>query len=483
MSTAQDEPDLPSGTMLGRYRIDRRLGAGGMGAVYLANHTGLNKTVVVKVLHAHYAKLPALRLRFVREGEAAARIRHAHVVDVTDVGVEGAIPYLVMEYLHGESLGALLDRQGALSPDRAVDLMLPVIDAVHAAHVAGVVHRDLKPDNLYLVRTPTGDPHPKVLDFGISRVVEGDGRDHRTGTAAMLGTPAYMSPEQIESARDVDAASDQYALGVVLYECLTGVQAFRGDGVYAVLSRVGTGRFDPPRVLRPEIQPALEAVVLRAMAHARDGRFPSLREFGTALLPFASPRARMIWGTTFHPPADHGASDTRLEYASAPPMAPDADTLHTAVQERDTTTVPAGLTRRRLPAAALAVGVLASAGVVFVVMRALSSHHTPAPTAAPAPIVAASPTTLVQRMPAAMPIATTPAAPAVPAAVAPASVAREPASPSGVVPRVAGVGGSSSRATHEHPRTNVRRRVTPARRLRPPRAPAPQYPSIPDLPP
>lgn len=393
MSAATDEPDLPPGTMLGRYRLDRLVGAGGMGAVYLAVHTGLNKTVIVKVLHPHYARSAEVRLRFVREGEAAARIRHAHVVDVTDVGVEGSIPYLVMEYLQGESLGALIGRHGALSPDRAVDLMLPIIDAVRAAHLAGVVHRDLKPDNLFIVRTPTGDPHPKVLDFGISRVLESDGAAQLTGTAAILGTPAYMSPEQIVSSRDADAGSDQYALGVILYECLTGTPAFEGDGVYAVLSRVGEGRFDPPRSRRPELDPALEAVVLRAMAHRREWRYRSLQELGTALLPFASPRARMIWGTTFHPPDDHGPADTRLEMSSAPPSAAHADTFFHGAQERDSTTLPVRAGRSSAPRlVAVAVALTALSAASFVALRWAGSARsaTPAPaTAALAPTVTA----------------------------------------------------------------------------------------------
>jgi serine/threonine-protein kinase len=260
-----------------------------MGAVYNATHTGLEKPVVVKVLRPEWASNVDVRARFVREGRAAAAIRHPHVVDVTDVGELDGTPYLVMERLVGETLTALIARGPGLPPELAVDVLLPVCAAVDAAHAAGVVHRDLKPDNLFVTRTPSGEVHPKVLDFGISRVT-GDGG--QTGTTATLGTPAYMAPEQIVSSRDANALSDQYALGVILYECLTGRQAFKAENIYVVLRMVGDGVFTPPRALQPVLPPDLEAVVLRAMAREPGQRFPSLKAFAAALLPWASMRAR-----------------------------------------------------------------------------------------------------------------------------------------------------------------------------------------------
>ncbi|MEZ4405048.1 MAG: serine/threonine-protein kinase [Polyangiales bacterium] len=238
---------IPAGTRFGPYVVERLLGQGAMGAVYRATHARLGKPVVLKLLHAQHAGSAEIVRRFEREGRAAAAIRHPHVVDVTDVGEEGGVAYLVMEFLEGESLAAFLERHEGLAADRSVDLLLPVIAAVDAAHAAGVVHRDLKPENLFITRTATGEPHPKVLDFGISRVVSDGGL--RAGTATLLGTPAYMAPEQVEQSRDADARSDQYALGVILYECLTGVCPFQDENIYRVLKRVGDGVFTAPRGL------------------------------------------------------------------------------------------------------------------------------------------------------------------------------------------------------------------------------------------
>ncbi len=463
MSEADDP--LTPGTLFGAYRIERRLGAGGVGAVYRATHLGLQKPVVLKVLHPQYAQSPNLRARFAREGRAAAAIRHPHVVDVTDVGEHQGTPYLIMELLEGESLGDLIARTGALSPDRAVDLLLPVIAAVDAAHGAGVVHRDLKPDNLFVTRGATGEPFPKVLDFGISRVVAGDDQ-HRTGTAAMLGTPAYMAPEQIESTRDADARSDQYALGVILYECLTGARAFEGDNVYAILKRVGDGRVRNPRALRPELSPALEAIVLRAMSKNPAARFPSLRSMAAALLPFASDRTRVAWGTTFAPGAEHGHGDTRLTASSAPPRdVATPDTLVEAAHSQDSIDAPVAPARRRntwvIGAAIVGVAVFTTALLTAMKRDTQTAHHdvTGATDTAPRPTARAA---AVQ--PTAAPIAT------LDASVTPTPIAaRSPpiaSPPASALP--------SRQVRRERPRVRAR----PTGRVE-----DPARPSIPDLPP
>ena len=232
--------------MLGRYEIRRLLGQGGMGCVYEAQHRDLKKRVAIKTLLPSLASNADAKERFLREGEAASRIRHPHVVDVTDLGSEGAVIYLVMEYLEGEDLARLLARQGFLSPAQAADIMLPVAAAIATAHEQGVIHRDLKPENIFLSRSAYGAVHPKVLDFGISKVL-GDSRARAlTGTAATMGTMHYLPPEQLRAAREADARSDQYGLGTILYECVTGQRAFEEDSFYLLLKKIAEGELDAP---------------------------------------------------------------------------------------------------------------------------------------------------------------------------------------------------------------------------------------------
>jgi serine/threonine-protein kinase len=315
--TVEGDPLLRDGAQLGRYRVLRRIGSGGMATVYEAEHAELEKRVALKTLHPALALDPEARARFLREGRAAARIRHPNVVEVFDVGQEGDTLYLVMEHLAGEDLGTLLGREGSLPVERLADLLLPVIAAVMTAHEAGVVHRDLKPENIFLARARNGTTVPKVLDFGISKLSGVGAGPRLTGSAAMLGTPVYMSPEQARSGH-VDARSDQYALGVILYECATGVLPFEAPELYPLLHAIVQGDHRPPRSLRPDLPDALEAVIERAMHCDADARYPSLRELGLALLPLASRTGRGVWREVFGmAPTPYG-----LEAPPALPIAP-----------------------------------------------------------------------------------------------------------------------------------------------------------------
>jgi eukaryotic-like serine/threonine-protein kinase len=294
--SAEQFETLPPGTELGRYKIVRLMGVGGMGAVYEATHRDLKKRVAIKTLHPQVAAMPAARTRFLREGEATSRISHPNVVDITDVGTEAGITFLVMEYLEGQDLSALLQRSGALSIAAAVDIVLAAVGAIAVAHEEGVIHRDLKPGNVFLASTRHGGSRPVVLDFGISKLSAGSGNTLAlTGTGAAMGTPYYMAPEQVRSAAGVDGRSDQYALGAILYECVTGQRAHQGDTIYEVIRSVGEGNFLPPRARRPDIPVALEAAILRAMRLEPADRYPSVQEFGRAILPFASNTARERW--------------------------------------------------------------------------------------------------------------------------------------------------------------------------------------------
>jgi len=280
------------------------LGRGGMGAVYEAVHRDLKKRVAIKTLLPSLAATPEARIRFLREGEAASRIRHPNVVDVTDVAQEGETTYLVMEYLDGEDLSVMIGRQGTLTPTQTADIMLPVAAAIATAHDQGVIHRDLKPANIYLAKSAMGSLQPKVLDFGISKVMGDRGTMVLTGTGATFGTTFYLPPEQLQAARQADAKSDQYALGTIIYECVTGVRAFEHDNLYTILKNIAEGRYPKPRSHRPDLPIGMETLITRAMNLEPSTRFPSVKELGAALLEFASPHARAVWASFFgDPPA------------------------------------------------------------------------------------------------------------------------------------------------------------------------------------
>ena len=291
--------DLPPGKFLGRYQITRLIGRGGMGCVYEAVHRDLGKRVAIKTLLPSLAASEEARGRFLREGQAASRIRHPHVVDVTDVVAEGPVSYLVMEYLEGEDLSSLIERQGALPVAEAADVLLPVIAAIAAAHELGVIHRDLKPENIFLARTSFGGPCPKVVDFGISKVLGEPTAIALTATSAVFGTMYYLPPEQLGGSREADARGDQYALGTILYECVTGHRAFEGTSIYGVLKSVAEGVYPPARSWRPDLPLRLETAIDRAMRLNPAARFASVRMLGAELLPHASPAVRAVWTPVF----------------------------------------------------------------------------------------------------------------------------------------------------------------------------------------
>lgn len=308
----EGEARLPAGTRLGKYELIRLLGAGGMGAVYEAAHVEIGKHVAIKVLGPAVAAIPGARARFLREAQLTTRVRHPNIVDVTDMGNESGQTYLVMELLRGEDLARRLVRTGPLSTREIADIMLPVCAAVVAAHQAGITHRDLKPQNIFLA-VNQNSMQPKVLDFGISKGTDTGSAGTLTGTGAMIGTPFYLAPEQILDNRSAGPASDQYALGVILYETLTGHRPFDAENLFVVLQAIVAGLPKRPRERRPEIPPEMEEVILRAMHLNPRMRFQTTEELGRALLRFASERERLIWEEAFREP--------RLDTRPLPPMA------------------------------------------------------------------------------------------------------------------------------------------------------------------
>lgn len=310
---------LVAGADVGAYRIVKRIGVGGTGVVYEAVHRRLDKRVALKTLIGAYRQSQEVRGRFINEGISASRIRHPHVVDITDVGEADGVPYLIMELLEGETLGALARRQGPLSPETIANVMIPVAAGLDEAHRLGVVHRDLKPENIFLTRSQTGKVHPKVLDFGISKVLGDDTDAGLTSDDAFVGTPSYASPEQIDNGRSIEAASDQYSFGVVLYELATGAPPFKGfSSLYRLMRAIANGDCPTPSAENSNVDRRLEKVILRAMSVHSERRYSCMRALGGALLPFADPQTRTLWSTFFEQ-VDESATRPSI---APPPGAP-----------------------------------------------------------------------------------------------------------------------------------------------------------------
>jgi serine/threonine-protein kinase len=280
--------EMAPGTVLGgKYRVDRVLGQGGMGVVLAARHLQLDQPFALKVMLSEYSRHPEAVARFLREARAAVRVQHENVARVTDVSeTASGIPFMVMELLEGTDLESLSSSRGPLPIAETVELVLQACAGVAEAHALGIVHRDLKPSNLFLTRRRDGSPLVKVLDFGISKVL--DTRDGSlTATSAMIGSPLYMSPEQVRTAKDVDARTDVWSLGAILYELLTGVTPFAADSASAVLAKVVADEPAPPRQHRPDLPLGLQDVVLSCLRKNRDERPRTVEALAQALVPFA----------------------------------------------------------------------------------------------------------------------------------------------------------------------------------------------------
>ena len=264
-------------------RVVSLLGEGGMGSVWIADHLGLATQVAVKFIAPHLARrVPAIRERFAREARAAARIRDPHVVQIFDYGVMGTgTPYIVMELLKGETLAERIHRSGPLPPADACTVVTQTAGALAKAHALGVVHRDLKPDNLFLTDA-AGGLFVKILDFGVAKLAD-EAALALTGTHAVFGTPHYMSPEQLRSTRDVDGSADVWALAVNAYQMLTGRLPFDGPTPVSVATLVCGGKFAPPSTHRPSLPPAVDALFRRAFARDPAARFTNVGAFDRAL--------------------------------------------------------------------------------------------------------------------------------------------------------------------------------------------------------
>jgi serine/threonine protein kinase len=277
---ATEPIDVRSGVVVdGRYRIQRLIGRGGIGLVYLCHHEVLEKPVAMKVLRPEYAEQPEVIERFVNEARAASAIKSAHTVNTLDVGsLPSGAPYFIMEYVDAETLAARLQRDGALPLREAVEVARQMADGLAAAHGAGIVHRDLKPENVFVGKNPDGSPAVKIFDFGVAKVTRA--RARLTHVGAIFGTPSYMSPEQARG-QAVDARADIYAIGIVLYEMIAGNLPFDGDDPLAVMAQHVDCEIPPLTRTHAgaPVPSALENIVRRCLQKNREDRYASVAEF------------------------------------------------------------------------------------------------------------------------------------------------------------------------------------------------------------
>jgi len=360
----------------GKYRIDRLLGVGAAGIVVAAEHLQLRRLVALKFLHEEACENERRIRRFLREGEILARITSPHVAQVIDVGMlaEGE-PYLVMEYLEGSDLGAVLRARGPLPIAEALSFILQASIGVAEAHACGIVHRDLKPSNLFLAECTAGKQLVKVLDFGISKSVAGHGllaaTYDSTSTGALVGSPQYMSPEQIRNAKRVDIRTDVWALGVILHEFLAGSLPFKGETLAGILAAIAA---DPPTPIcrvRRDVPAALEAVILRCLRKNRQERYATIAEFSDALKPFITGEARrsmhrirgLFTGATMHNPDVGSVEDAESGSISIPSWgAQSARSAHAVA--------------KRLPRSSIAVFVALTL-IALASWRKLAKQHSP----------------------------------------------------------------------------------------------------------
>ena len=425
-ASAPDPPStsqvlLSQGDLIdGKYRVERVLGAGAMGSVVAAYHTLLDLDVAVKVLSSELLRHEKSVERFMREARAVARLKSEHVARVMDVGtLDNGQPYIVMELLEGEDLDRMLRRIGPFTAERTVDFALQALEALAHAHGAGVVHRDLKPANLFLTTSPDGREVIKVLDFGVAKLAEPavsgsapTSPGSLTGEHAALGSPGFMSPEQVRCSRDIDERADIWGMGVLLYEVLGGHAAFDGESIGEIFGNILHTDPRPLREHRPELPEGLEAAVMRCIRRKPEERFQSVAELASAIEQYGSGAhgdyaariARTLARSTrmsdparsSRPPAVRVSASTSTPPVIYTPVPPDASMRSTHVRPRDinsretmldaagTQGVPVHAPRRRRGVAFGAVLALVALAGVVTLMRTSPRQNLPAAAATPA---------------------------------------------------------------------------------------------------
>ncbi|MBK7395056.1 MAG: protein kinase [Myxococcales bacterium] len=396
--------------MAGRYRLARKLGEGGMGTVWAAKHTVTDKMVALKMLHPETAQDAQVRTRFLREARASCAVRHPHIVEIHDVlELDDGAPCMVMEYLDGESLGERLVRERSLPIPEFARIMASVVSAVGAAHAAGIVHRDLKPDNIFLVNEPGAPSSIKVLDFGIAKVAASEtatgATGGLTGTGMMLGTPYYMSPEQIFGDKDIDHRADIWALGVIFFECLSGERPTQADNIGQIIKMVTMESLPDLAVAMPTIPRDLTGLVSRMLTRDRRQRPQTLAEVQALLRRYTDVAARSFGEPAAHksnpPRVDSGLGDSggrvrtgdrsASEFADTalPAMARSAGGTNSATAADRIT---AGVPRRGSTALFLAMASVVVGGAVGLGVWRMNASHAPTTEVSPPPAAKPQPT-------------------------------------------------------------------------------------------
>ena len=399
-----EPPVLLGDVVAGKYKVTRFLGAGGMGVVVAAEHLELGQLVALKFLHASAVANAGAAERFLREARAAVRIRSEHVARVLDVGRDAAgTPFMVMEHLEGRDLGQVIQEEAPLEITRAIGYILQACEAIAVAHAIGIVHRDLKPSNIFVTSRADGTPLVKVLDFGISKAIEAGAPLSLTSTGEILGSPIYMSPEQLRNTRSVDRRTDIWSLGSVLYELLTKHHPFEAESMPTLCAMIAA---DEPKTIgafRSDVADELEGVVMRCLEKQPQGRFGSVADFARALVPFAAPDGLTVVGRIARIAAGNEA--TAASAIATPKLLPSVPAPHEA-----TAASPVALPGKRasLPVQkrrlAFAAGALLGAIALVVIRiarlypaaaveretRPLSSVDLPAPPASATPLLVAS---------------------------------------------------------------------------------------------
>ena len=402
----------PGDVIAQKYRVERVLGIGGMGVVVAVTHLQLGEPYAIKCLLPKSASDPETVERFMREARAAVRIKSEHIAHVSDVGkLDNGSPYILMEYLVGQDLSDLSREKGPLSIRDAVEYVLQACTGIAEAHALGIVHRDLKPSNLFLTRRLDGASLVKVLDFGISKAV-GDSAPHNpslTQTASVFGSPAYMSPEQIRSAKNVDFRTDVWSLGVILYELLTGELPFVAETSGGLLSAIAADEPQRLRDRRPDAGDVLDAVIQRCLEKKVQKRFQSVAELASALEPFRASNSLVSVGRIrrlSNAPSQRGAVLASAAPSSGRVLAGNAVDVGAATDKAWTTVTQAPKASRALVglvvaavAMTLTVGggyvasrLSTSASTETTATRTATPDPTPPPSAEPAPNVVPVPT-------------------------------------------------------------------------------------------